>query len=93
MIVEQVLLISAVVSGGSMIMAGGSMMIVGGFNLMKNNFMKVNLDTNFQWKPYKYKSCTVNLDDLDAEDIYNEPFMYKHDLSNICVEPLVPEKT
>ena len=55
--------------------------------------MKANLITNFRWKPYEHKSYTVNLDDLDAEDIYNEPFMYKRDLSNICVEPLVPEKT
>lgn len=86
MIVEQVLLISAAVSGGSMLMAGS-------INYIKNTFMKANLITNFRLKPYEPRSYTVNLDDLDTEDIYNEPFMYKHDLSNICVEPLVPEKT
>lgn len=80
MIVEQVLLISAAVSGGSVA-------IVGGINYIKNTLTS----TVLQWKPYKHKGYIVNLDDLDAEDIYNEPFMYKHDLSNIAVEPLIQD--
>lgn len=87
MIVEQVLLISAIVSSGSV-------MMVGGINYIKNKVININnINTKFKWESFEHKNYNMNLDDLDARDIYNEPFMYKHDLSNICVDPLVPEKT
>lgn len=82
MFVEQVLIASAVLSGGSVIIGTGLGVIRQKVNIRKyKHYILKRLGT---------ASSRLALDDLEHDDIYNEPILFNYDATNVgAVEPLV----
>ena len=67
---------------------GGGVLTGSGLSYVKNK-LTLNKCKNY-FKKYN-KSTKLFLDDLNHNDIYNEPVLYRYDTKNIVVDPLIPE--